>query len=198
MPENIIELPDGKKLVVFETNQHPDFTGTSINVQEVLSADIPTYVAQVNAVAPAANKNILAIWNNLTNKRIRVQEVYVYPFSLANHVVTLQLGYINSAPAGGTAANINRYAFDFPDPQDAAPNTVTAHTGITNTPVANVIFGGNTFSVNTPGTYIIFEKKGNGSAIQLRPGGVEGLVLRQTSGSGTTGSLSAGMVFTLD
>ena len=37
MPEQIIDLPDGKKLVVFETNQHPDFSGTSINIQEILN-----------------------------------------------------------------------------------------------------------------------------------------------------------------
>lgn len=198
MPEQVIDLPDGKKLVVFETNQHPDFSGTSINIQEVLNADIPTYSVVADNVSPALNKNILAIFNALPTKRIRIQEVYVYPKSLANHVITLQLGYINSVATGGTDLPINKLAADFPTPP-AAPNTVIAQTGSTNSPVAGVIFGGSTFSVNVAGTYIIFEKsRNNGSAIQLRPAGVDGLVLRQTAGSGTTGTITAHLVFTLD
>ena len=196
MPEQIIELPDGKKLVVFETNQHPDFTGTSINIQEILHADIPTYCAVADNIAPALNKNIISIFNNLPTKRIRVQEVYVYPKTLANHVVTLQLGYINANPTGGTAVDITRYAADFPAPP-AEPDTILTMTGATATPVAGLIFGGSTFSVNTAGTYIIFEKSRNGSSIQLRPT-LDGLTLRQTAGSGTTGGLTAHIVFTLD
>jgi hypothetical protein len=198
MPENIIDLPDGKKLVVFETNQHPDFSGTSINIQEVLQADIPTYQIVADNVSPALNKNILAIFNRLATKRIRIQEVIVYPKTLANHVITLQLGYINSVPTGGTDLTLVKHSADFPN-NVAAPNDVVAQTGATATPISDIIFGGNTFSVNTAGTYIIFEKgKTNGSAIQLRPGGLDGLVLRQTAGTGTTGTITAHMVFTLD
>jgi hypothetical protein len=197
MPEQVIDLPDGKKLVVFETNQHPDFSGTSINIQETLSADIPTYCAVADNVAPALNKNIITLFNNLPTKRIRIQEVFVYPRSLANHVITLQLGYINSTPTGGTSVDINRLAADFPAPP-SPPNTIIAATGATATPVSNILFGGNTFSVNTAGTYIIYEKGKNGSAIQLRPNGQDGIVLRQTSGAGTTGTITAHVVFTLD
>lgn len=198
MPEQVIDLPDGKKLVVFETNQHPDFIGTSINIQEVLQADIPTYIATADNVAPALNKNIISVFNNLPTKRIRIQEVYVYPRTLANHIITLQLGYINTTPTGGTAADIIRLAADFPA-VPGAPNTVLAHTGATATPVSGVLFGGNTFSVNTAGTYVIFEKARNGSAIQLRPQpNAEGVVLRQTTGAGATGTLTAHIVFTLD
>jgi hypothetical protein len=198
MPEQVIDLPDGKKLVVFETNQHPDFVGTSINVQEVLNADIPTYCAVADDVSPALNKNIISIFNNLPSKRIRIQEVYVYPKSLANHIITLQLGYINTNPTtGGTTINIQRFAADFPA-NPASPNGVEVRTGATGiTPTAGVIFGGSTFSVNTAGTYVIFEKARNGSAIQLRPT-LDGLVLRQTAGSGTTGTIAAHIIFTLD
>jgi hypothetical protein len=198
MPEQVIDLPDGKKLVVFETNQHPDFNGTSINVQEVLQADIPTYCAVADDVAPALNKNIISIFNNLPTKRIRIQEVYVYPKTLANHVVTLQLGYISSNPTtGGSAISIQKLAADFPN-NPPSPNGVEVRTGATGvTPIAGIIFGGSTFSVNTAGTYIIFEKSKNGSAIQLRPT-LDGLVLRQTAGSGTTGTLTAHIIFTLD
>lgn len=197
MPEQVIDLPDGKKLVVFETNQHPDFSGTSINVQEVLNADIPTYCTVADNIAPALNKNIISVFNSLPTKRIRIQQVYVYPRTLANHVITLQLGYINSTPTGGTTIDVQRLAADFPAPP-AEPDTVIAKTGNTNTPVAGVIFGGSTFSVNTAGTYIIFEKGKNGSAIQLRPTGLDGIVLRQTAGSGTTGTITAHVIFTLD
>src|SRR5215211_2381036 len=124
MPEQVIDLPDGKKLVVFETNQHPDFSGTSINIQETLSADIPTYCAVADDVAPALNKNIISIFNNVASKRIRIQEVYVYPKSLANHVVTLQLGYINANPtSGGSAISIQKFSADFPN-NPASPNGV--------------------------------------------------------------------------
>src|SRR5688572_11823301 len=203
MPENIIDLPDGKKLVVFETNQHPDFVGTSINVQETLTADIPTYQAVADNVAPAANKNILSIFNRLATKRIRIQEVYVYPRTLANHVVTLQLGYINTAPTGGTDLSILKYAADYPN-NTASPNDVLVKTGATVSifqtpaPVTPFILGGATFSVNTAGIYVVFSGSRNGSAIQLRPGGLDGLTLQQTSGTGTTGSLTAHLVFTLD
>lgn len=199
MPENIIDLPDGKKLVVFETNQHPDFSGISINVQETLSADIPTYQVVADGINPALNKNILSIFNRLATKRIRVQEVYVYPKALANHTVTLQLLYINTLPTGGTDLTLVKHAFDFPN-NAAAPDDVVAKAEATVTPFSPaVIFGGSTFSVNTAGTYIIFEKsRTNGSAIQLRPSGVDGLVLRQVSGAGTTGTLTAHVTFTLD
>lgn len=199
MPESVIDLPDGKKLVVFETDRHPDFLGTSINVQEVLGADIPTYTIVADNVSPALNKNILTIFNNLPTKRIRVQEVFVYPKTGANNTITLQLGYINSIPVGGTDASINKHAADFDSPP-APPNTLIAVTGNTSpAPVAGLIYGGNTFNLNTAATYIIYEKKGNASALQLRPQpNAEGLVLRQTAGSGTTGSLCAHFIVTLD
>jgi hypothetical protein len=198
MPEQFINLPDGNKFVVFETNQHPDFLGTSINIQEVLDADIPTYQIVADGITPALNKNILSVFNRLATKRIRIQEVYVYPKALANHVVTLQLMYINTLPTGGTDLSLVKHSADFPN-NIAAPNDVVAKAEATATPFSpNIIFGGSTFSVNTAGTYVIFEKTRNGSALQLRSGGVDGLVLRQTVGAGTTGTLTAHMVFTLD
>lgn len=197
MPEQVIDLPDGKKLVVYETNQHPDFSGTSINIQEVLNADIPTYQIVADNIAPALNKNILAIFNRLATKRIRIQEVYVYPRTLANHVITLQLGYINAVPTGGTDLPLIKHSADFPN-NAASPNDVVAKAEATASPIAGQIFGGSTFSVNTAGTYIIFSKTGNGSALQLRAGGLDGLVLRQTVGAGTTGTITAHLVFTLD
>lgn len=197
MPENYIELPDTKKLIVFETNQHPDFSGTVVNIQEALFADIPTYIAVADDIAPALNKNIISIWNALPTKRIRIQSIFVYPRTLANHTVTLQTGYINSAPTGGTSITINRHAADFAAPP-SPPNTVLAATGATATPIAGVIFGGATFSVNVAGKHILFDVTRNSSALQLRPGGVDGIVLRQTTGAGTTGTLTAHVVFTLD
>lgn len=197
MPENYIELPDTKKLVVFETNQHPDFLTTSINIQENLDADIPTYQIVADNIAPALNKNILCIFNRLATKRIRIQEVSVYPRSLANHVVTLQLGYINTLPTGGTDLPLIKHSYDFPNNPDP-PNDLIAKSEATVTPVAGFIFGGVTFSVNTAGKYTIFKPERNSSALQLRAGGLDGLVVRQVTGSGTTGTLTANMVFTLD
>lgn len=197
MPENYIELPDTKKMVVFETNQHPDFSGTSINVQETLGADIPTYQVVADNVAPALNKNIIAIFNRIPTKRIRIQEVYVYPRSLANHVVTLQLGYINTLPTGGTDLSLIKHSYDFPNNPDP-PSDLVAKSEATVTPIAGYIFGGVTFSVNTAGKYTVFKPEHNASALQLRAGGVDGIVLRQVTGSGTTGTLTAHVVFTLD
>ncbi len=197
MPENYIELPDSKKLIIFETNQHPDFSGTVVNIQESLVADIPTYQAVADNIAPAANKNIIAVFNRLTSKRIRIQSVFVYPRTLANHTVTLQLGYINSEPTGGTDLTLVRHAADFPA-NPAAPNDVMAKAEATATPTAGIIFGGSTFSVNVAGKYVIFEASRNSSALQLRPGGLDGIVLRQVTGAGTTGTLTAHVVFTLD
>lgn len=197
MPENYIELPDTKKLVVFETNQHPDFPATSVNIQETLIADIPTYTVVADNISPALNKNIISIFNNLATKRIRIQEVYVYPRTAANNNITLQLGYINSAPTGGTDLNISRFAADFNAPP-AAPNNVVAQSENTSpNPVANTIFGGITFNLNAAGTHIIFEKKSNYSALQLRPNGQDGITVRQVVGS-STGSISVHVVFTLD
>lgn len=197
MPEQFIELPDGKKLVIFETNQHPDFPATSVNVQESLTADIPTYQVVADSISPGLNKNIICIFNRLATKRIRIQSVFVYPRTLANHTVTLQLGYINTLPTGGTDLSFVKHAFDFPN-NPAAPNDVVAKAEATATPIAGVIFGGSTFSVNTAGKYPIFEASRNGSALQLRPGGLDGITLRQTTGTGTTGTLTAHVVFTLD
>lgn len=193
MPENYIELPDTKKLVVFETNQHPDFPATSVNVQETLIADIPTYSVVADNIAPALNKNIISIFNNLTTKRIRIQQVYVYPRTAANNTITLQLGYINSAPTGGTDLNIARYAADFP----TSSNVIAQSENTSPNPIANTLFGGITFNLNTAGTYIIFEKKSNCSALQLRPNGQDGITVRQVVGS-ATGSISVHVVFTLD
>ena len=198
MPENFIQLPDGKRLVVYETDQHPDFSGTSINIQENLIADIPTYQVVADNIAPAANKNILSIFNSLLTKRVRIQEVYVYPRTLANHTITLQLLYINSTPTGGTDISLLKHSADFAS-NPAAPNNLVAKSEATVTPTSGVSpFGGATFSVNTPGSYIIFESKRNGSSLQLRPGGVDGLTLRQVTGTGTTGTISAHLTLTLD
>ena len=197
MPEQIIELPDGKKLIVFETNQHPDFIGDSVNINEELKADIPTYTAVADDIAPALNKNIISVFNNVPDKRIRIQEVYVYPRTLANHIITLQLGYIGTNPTtGGSSITIQKYAADFPN-NPASPNGIEVRTGATATPTAGIIFGGSTFSVNNPGKYTIFESVRNSSALQLRPT-LDGLVLRQVTGSGTTGTITAHVVFTLD
>ena len=197
MPENFIELPDTKKLIVFETNQHPDFQGTIVNIQESLTADIPTYQAVADSVSPGLNKNIIAIFNRLSTKRIRIQSIFVYPRTLANHTITLQVGYINSEPTSGTDLSLIKHAFDFPN-NPAAPNDVMAKAEATATPLAGIIFGGSTFSVNVAGKHVLFEASRNSSALQLRPGGLDGLVVRQTSGAGTTGSLTVHVVFTLD
>lgn len=198
MPENFIQLPDGKRLVVYETDQHPDFSGTSINIQETLNADIPTYQIVADNIAPAANKNILSVFNRLSTKRVRIQQVYVYPRTLANHTITLQLLYINTLPTGGTDISLLKHSADFPS-NPAAPNDLVAKSEATVTPVAGVNpFGGSTFSVNVAGSYVIFESKRNGSALQLRPGGLDGLTLRQVTGTGTTGTISAHLILTLD
>jgi hypothetical protein len=197
MPENYIELPDGKKLVIFETNQHPDFPATIVNVQESLTADIPTYQVVADNITPAVNKNIIAIFSRLATKRIRIQKVYVYSRSLAATTVTLQLGYINTLPTGGTDLTLIKHAFDFPN-NPAAPDDVVAKAESTATPVAGVIFGGCTMSLNDAVECTVFEASRNGSALQLRPGGVDGIVLRETAGTGTAGALTAHVVFTLD
>lgn len=199
MPENFILLPDGNRLVVFSTDRHPDFKGTLVNIQEYVQADIPTYTVVADGISPGANKNILSVFNNLTvsNKRIRIQEVYVYPKTFANHNITLQLCYFSTVPTTGTDISVNQHAADFDENPTTANNRVIAKTGNTDTVDLTKIFGGNTFSMNVAGTYIIFERKGNGSSIELRPG-LDGLSLRQTAGTGTTGTMTTHLVFTLD
>ena len=196
MPENIFTLPDGTKIIVFTTDQHPDFLGQTVNINETLVADIPTYTAVADNVAPALNKNIITLFNNLPTKRVRVQEVYVYPRTQAANVITLQLGYISTRPTDGTAITINKFAADFPTPP-ASPNTVESKTNPTATPTAGILFGGQTFSLNTPDKYTIFESRRNSSALQLRPT-LDGICLRQTTGAGRSGTLTAHVVFTLD
>ena len=81
MPRGNIELPDTKKMGIFWTDQDPDNPGLTIYIQETLLADLPTYTAVADDVAPALNKNILTIWNALPTKRIRIQSVFVYPLN---------------------------------------------------------------------------------------------------------------------
>lgn len=201
MPENFIALPDGKRLVIFETDRHPDFKGTVINIQETLLADIPSYMVVADNVATAINTNLLSVFNNLSatvNKRIRIQHIYCYPRSTAANTVTLQVGYSNVSPAGGTEANFTRMAADFDD-RPAAPNTVLTKVGSTTNPIAGIILGGTTLSLNDSfKTYDLFKKDANYSAIQLRPQpNAEGIIVRQVAGS-NTGTLTIHVVFTLD
>lgn len=202
MPAGFKELPDGTKLVVFFTDQLPEFLGEIVNFQTILHSDIPTYSVVADNVSPALNKNILSVFNNLSAppspaaKRIRVQEVYVYPRTAANNTITLQLGYINAIPTGGTDLSVINHAADFVNPP-APPNTVLAQTGNTApNPLADLIFGGITFNLNTPGRYPIFEKKWNMSSLQLRPT-LDGLTLRQVNG-GATGTITAHFILTVD
>ena len=199
MPRGYIELADLKKLAVFYTDLDPDNPNQTINIQESIEADRATYNICVDNITPALNKNILTVYNNLPNKRIRIHEVYVYPKTLANHVVTLQLMYVpnNQSPlsSGSNVTSFTPHAADYPI-VPAEPNTVIARTNPTVTP-SNIYFGGSTFSVNTAGTYIIFERRG--STIILRPQpNAEGVTLRQTAGAGTTGGLTAHIILSVD
>lgn len=198
MPENFISLPDGKRLVVFETDRHPDFLTTLVNVQETLKADIPTYMVTADNVATANNSNLLSVFNNLTSKRIRIQHVYCYPRTTAANTITLQIGYSSTSPAGGTEATFSRLAADFDD-RPAAPDTVVTKVGSTTNPIAGVILGGTTLSLNDSfKTYDLFRPVGNSSSIQLRPQpDEEGIIIRQVAGS-NTGTITVHVVFTLD
>ena len=199
MPEQFIQLPDGKRLIVFETDRHPDHQGTLVNVQEVLQADIPTYIVTADAVAAANNTNLLSVFNNNNvGKRIRIQHVYAYSRSSANNTILLQIGYSNTVPAGGTEAIFTRLAADFDD-RPAAPNTILTKINSTTNPVANIILGGARITLNAEVRNIdLFRKQSNYSSIQLRPQpNAEGIVIRQVAG-GNTGTVTIHVVFTLD
>jgi hypothetical protein len=198
MPETFQELPDGKRLVVFETNQHPDISGT-VNIQATLKADIPTYQISVEGVTLTSGKNLITVFNNLPTKRIRVQNVYAYARTSANNAVTLSLGYINSGPTDGTSGvNFAAFAVDFAN-NPAPPNNIQYRTANTSPqPISGVVLGGNRISLSTPNQYEIFsaDRARNGSALQLRPT-QDGITVKQVDG-GTTGTLNCHVIFTLD
>lgn len=198
MPENFTTLPDATRLVVFETNQHPDISGT-VHIQETLKADIPTYQITAEGVVPASGKNLLSVFNNLPTKRIRVQNVYAYPRVSGNNSVTLQLGYINSVPISGTAVgNFAAFAVDFPN-NAAPPNNIVHVIGNTSPqPLSGVVLGGNRIGLNTTDQYEIFsaDRARNGSSLQLRPQS-DGVTVKQVEG-GTAGTLNVHVIFTLD
>ena len=199
MPEVFIQLPDGKRLIVFETDRHPDHQGTSVNIQEVLGADIPTYIATADNVATANNTNLLSVFNNnAVGKRIRIQHIYAYPRSNAANTIVLQVGYSNTVPAGGTEADFVRIAADFDD-RPAAPDTILTKIGSTTNPIAGTILGGAILNLNSDFKNVdLFKKQGNYSAIQLRgQPDEEGIVIRQVAGS-NTGTVTIHVVFTLD
>lgn len=199
MPEVFIQLPDGKRLIVFETDRHPDHQGTSVNIQETLNSDIPTYIVTADGVTPGLNTNLLTVFNNnAVGKRIRIQHVYAYSRSNANNTILLQIGYTNTVPAGGTEAIFNRLAADFDD-RPAAPDTILTKIGSTTNPVSNIILGGARLTLNAEVRNIdLFRKQSNYSAIQLRgQPNAEGIVIRQVAGS-NTGTVTIHVVFTLD
>lgn len=203
MPENFIELPDGKKLIVFETDRHPDFLTQLVNIQETLTADIPTYMVVADGVATGINTNLLSVFNNLSaaiGKRIRIQHIYAYPRTAANNTISLQVGYSNTIPAAGTeATSFTRLAADFDDRPATAPNTILTKIGSTTNPLAGLILGGTTINLNADfKSYDLFKKDANYSAIQLRSQpNAEGIVIRQVAG-GNTGTVSVIVIFTLD
>jgi hypothetical protein len=61
-----------------------------------------------------------------------------------------------------------------------------------------VIYGGVTANLNSAGKFTLFEAKRNCSALILREGGVDGLCVRQTAGTGTTATVTCHMVLILD
>jgi hypothetical protein len=198
MPETFQIMPDGTRLVVFSTDQHPDISGTA-NIQEILKADIPTYQITAENVALTSGKNLLSVFNNLPSKRIRIQNVYAYPRTSANNAVTIQLGYINSVPVSGTSpASFSAFAIDFPN-NPAAPNNIVHLVGNTSPqPLSGVVLGGNKISLSSPDQSEIFsaDRARNGSALQLRPT-LDGVTAKQVDG-GATGSLNIHVILTLD
>jgi hypothetical protein len=200
MPETFQTMPDGKRIVVYQTFSHPDISGEA-NIQEFLRADIPTYKIVADAVVPASGKNLLSVFNNVSGVRIRVQNVNAYARASGNNSMTIQIGYINSAPVSGTgtvATLFNTFATDFPTNPAPPFNVVHMAGNTTPTPVAGVILGGNRLSLSTPGSVDVFDanKYRNGSALQLK-GGQDGVVIKQMDG-GALGTVTTELVFTLD
>ena len=202
MGEDIHVLPDGKNLLIYKTNQHPDFPQTEINVNEGLTADLPSYQVVADGIAPSVNKNILAIFNR-TPKRIRIQSIHCYVKSLGNNNIVVQVGYINALPTGGAAAVLGKHAFDFPN-NGTAPNDLvilrdnSPTSAISASPVAGISFGGASFSVNAVGNYNLFMPFRNMSALQLRPNGVEGIVIFVPVASSALGTITTHVGLTLD
>lgn len=198
MPETFQELPDGKRLVIFQTSSHPDISG-QVNIQEFLKADIPSYQISAEGVTLASGKNLLSVFNNLPATRIRVQNVFAYPRTSANNAITVQLGYINSPPVSGTATGaFNTFAIDFPN-NPGPPNNIVHLVGNTSPqPLSGQILGGNRISMSTPNQSEIFsaDRSRNGSALQLRPT-LDGITIKQVEG-GALGTLNCHVIFTLD
>jgi len=195
MGESFVTLPDGSRLMVFQTSAHPDISGT-INIQSFMRADIPTYQVTADNVQMASGKNLLSVFNNLPNNRIRVQHIDAYPRTSANNSVTLHLNYINSVPSGGQNALINLFAADFP-PEQAPPNNIWAKVGNTlPAPISGIILGGTKFGLNLASKQTIFSKTDNGSSLELRPT-ADGVTVKQMDGL-ATGTANIHLIFTLD
>lgn len=200
MPETFQTMPDGKRMVVFQTFSHPDISGEA-NIQEFLRADIPTYKIVADGVVPASGKNLLSVFNNVSGTRIRVQNVSCYPRASGNNSMVIQIGYITSAPTSGTgtvATLFNKFATDFPSNPSPPFNIIHMAGNTSPAPVAGVILGGNRLSLSTPNGVSIFDSNSyrNGSAFQLK-GGEDGLVIKQMDG-GALGTVTTELVFTLD
>lgn len=199
MPETIMTLPDGTRLVVYTTSSHPDISGEA-KIQETLQSDIPTYHIHVEGVVPTSGKNLLSVFNNLPSTRMRVQRVYAYPRTSGNNTVTLVMGYINSVPVSGTqpTPTFTPLAADFPN-NPAPPDRVVYLAGNTSPqPLSGLVFGGARISLNAFNKVEIFNADlvRNGSALQLRPQ-ADGFTVKQVEG-GNQGSLNLGAVFVID
>lgn len=198
MGETFHVLPDGKRIVVYDTEFHPDISG-NVQIQTFLLSDIPSYTVTGDNITPENNTNLLSVYNNIsTGERIRIQEISAYPLATANNSVALQVGYIGSFPSGGTNAVFTEMAADYP-PNQTEPNGVIAHVKPDSpNPVSGRIFGGNIVNLNSTNLsekVILFQKSANKSSIHLRAG-QDGITVRQVAG-GNTGAVAIEVDFVI-
>lgn len=206
MVDSVIQLSqDGTGKAVYMSKVNVPIGGVSTDVYIPITADVGlwSYQAVANNSACAASKNHLVLFNATgSNIKIRVQEVFAYPYLTAAVVganCTLQVLGIGQAGTGGTAGTIRKHNSDNP----SLPAQITASTNVTTLTIpSNTEYGGGSVFVEEAsaaatgaGRSILFQKTGNVQPLVLNEG--EGIVVRQTAFAGI-GAVSVHIAFTYD
>jgi len=201
MAETFVQLPPdstGKKL----RTRTKSILGETVHEQAVYQTALPTFFATADAVALAANKHHLSIFNGTADKMVTLRKLYQVNVQLASVTgVALRFSAFRStAQSAGTAITPQSA-----DTNDTVPAGIVVATGATvtnggllfpyvtqndemtavNTAVANYLTQYNNLMFESP------EVK----ELRMRPG--EGFTIQQITSS-TVGSFGWIAVFTVD